>query len=197
MLPSDLLFEYDSAELRESARLGMMKLALIIDRNPNLYCWIEGHTDLFGADAYNQNLSKRRAAAVKDYLTGTLHLQDDKIATRGFGSTVPLVKTGSVEEQAPNRRVEIRMRRTPPPAGEPVVVKPKPAPPAPPEEKPVLVKPMRALPVEDPPAPTGENAPRARPVETEPAPPKAQPIEEDPPRATEIEEPALRAVPVE
>lgn len=213
MLPSDLLFEYNSAELRESARVGMMKLALIISRNPNLYCWIEGHSDLYGTDAYNLDLSKRRAAAVKEYLTGTLRLNADKIATRGFGKSQPIVLTGTVDDQAPNRRVEIRMRADEPPPQEAVLVKPQvPEPPVeetPPKAKPVLVKPMRALPVvEDPPAPRAnpvpEPAPQAIPVE-EPA-PKAVPLEEPPPaaevveeapRAAEVPEQPLRAEPVE
>jgi OOP family OmpA-OmpF porin len=197
LLPSDLLFEYNSAELRESARVGMMKLALIISRNPALHCWIEGHSDLYGGDSYNFDLSERRAAAVKEYLTGTLFLPGDKIATRGFGKSKPLVPAGTVEEQGPNRRVEIRMRRTPPPAT------PRPAPPAPaeapaPRAKPVLVKPMRALPIEEEPQP----APRATPLpepQPEPVaeePPRAVPIEEAP-RAAVVEEEAPRAVPVE
>ena len=49
MLPSDLLFEFNSSELRENAKVGLMKLGLLMDRNPNLYCWIEGHTDLVDA----------------------------------------------------------------------------------------------------------------------------------------------------
>jgi OOP family OmpA-OmpF porin len=203
MLPSDLLFEYDSAELRESARLGLMKLALIINLNPNLYCWIEGHSDLYGADAYNLDLSKRRAAAVKEYLTTALGFKGDKIVTRGFGKSKPMVLAGTVEEQNPNRRVEIRMRASAPPAEEPVLIKPQvPPPPAaevvPPKAKPVLVKPMRALPVDEPPAPRAnpvpEDVPQAIPVE-EPA-PKAVPLEE-PPRAAEVVEPPLRAEPVE
>jgi outer membrane protein OmpA-like peptidoglycan-associated protein len=197
MLPSDLLFDYDSAELRESARLGLMKLALIINLNPELHCWIEGYSDLFGTDAYNIDLSRRRAAAVKEYLTGTLSLRADKIATRGFGKSRPLVLAGTPDEQAPNRRVEIRMRPGPPPPEEAVATPapgPPPAtPPAPgpatppaPRPKPVLVKPMRALPVvEDPPPP------RAQPV---PEPPlKALPVD-DPPRAPEVEEPPRAAV---
>jgi OOP family OmpA-OmpF porin len=215
MLPSDLLFEYNSADLRESARVGMMKLAMILEKNPGLYCWIEGHSDLFGTDQYNLELSQRRAAAVKNYLTGTLFLPGDKIETRGFGKTRPILKQGSVEEQAPNRRVEIRMRRKPAPPQiaiapkEPSAPQPgprsQPPPPArPAPQPPVLVKPQRALPVEEaePPArrvtPLPE-APKARPVEE--APPKAEPVEEEPepPRAAEvIEEPQpQRAIPVE
>jgi len=209
MLPSDLLFEYDSAVLRESAKVGMMKLALIIERNPKLYCWIEGYSDLFGGDAYNQDLSRRRAASVREYLVNTLRLNGDRIVPRGHGKANPLVTTGTVDEQAPNRRVEIRMRRTPPPAEVPVVTHPSPAPapkatpapapaPAPaPEEakpKPQLVKPMRALPVV-------EEAPRAKPVEQAtpavPPAPKAKPVEEEAPKAKAVEEEPPRAQGVE
>ena len=226
MLPSDLLFEYNSAELRESARVGMMKLGMILEKNPGLYCWIEGHSDLFGTDQYNLELSKRRAAAVKSYLTDTFFLPGDKIETRGFGKTRPILKQGTVEEQGPNRRVEIRMRQKPAPPQITIAAKPEahtpPAPPHPQPQQPpragppapVLVKPQRALPVEEPepaaprPKRVQEPAPRvaplpeppkARPVEE--APPKAEPVEEEPepPRAAEvIEEPRpQRAIPVE
>lgn len=191
LLPSDLLFEYNSAELRESARVGMMKLALIISRNPALHCWIEGHSDLYGGDAYNLELSERRAAAVKQYLTGTLFLPGDKIATRGFGKSKPLVPAGTVEEQAPNRRVEIRMRRNPPPASPPPAASAPAEAPAP-RAKPVLVKPLRALPVEEETPP----APRATPL-PEPAPdpvPRAEPVAEDPPKAVPVEDAPRAAV---
>lgn len=200
MLPSDLLFEFNKAELRESAKVGLMKLALLMDRNPNLYCWIEGHTDLVGGDEFNLDLSIRRAEAVKTYLVGSMRMDASRITTRGFGRYEPLVISGTPEEQAPNRRVEIRMRKTPPtteqlkiaPKRATVIEQPpapKPAPaPAPP--KAVLVKPKRALPVEDvEPAP-----PRAEPVPApprSPEPPKARPVEPAPPP------PALKALPVE
>jgi outer membrane protein OmpA-like peptidoglycan-associated protein len=212
MLPSDLLFEYNSAELRESARVGLMKLALLVERNPGLYCWIEGHTDLFGTDAYNLDLSRRRAAAVKAYLVDSLRLPQDKIVTRGFGKTQPLVREGDIDTQSPNRRVEIRMRRTLPPKDE-IIPTPAPEPrPRPPEEqappRALLVRPARELPnaveeempprapvVEEPAAPRApvveEPAPRAEPVA-----PRAVPVEESPPKAVPVEEEAPRAVPV-
>jgi len=212
MLPSDLLFEYDSAELRESARVGLMKLALLVERNPGLYCWIEGHTDLFGTDAYNLDLSRRRAASVKEYLVQSLRLPADKIVTRGFGKTQPLVRDGDVDAQSPNRRVEIRMRRTLPPKDE-VVPTPAPEPqPRPAAEQPapraLLVRPARELPTvpdeEMPPrAPAVEDAAPRAPVVEEPAPraepvaPRAVQVEENPPKARPVEEEAPRAVPVE
>jgi outer membrane protein OmpA-like peptidoglycan-associated protein len=194
MLPSDLLFEFNSDELRESAKVGLMKLALLMDRNPDLYCWIEGHTDLVGGDEFNLNLSARRAEAVKSYLVQSMRMDASKIITRGFGRFHPLVITGDVVQQAANRRVEIRMRKSPPseaqmkiapkkatvveepPPPKPVLVKPAiPAPQeTPPPPKAVLVKPARALPVEEtPPAP-----PRAAPVEEPPPVLRAQPVEE-------------------
>jgi len=190
MLPSDLLFDFNSAELRESAKVGLMKLGLLIDRNPTLYCWIEGHTDLVGGDDFNLELSRKRAAAVKSYLVQSLRMDGEKIITRGFGRSKPLVAEGTVEEQMPNRRVEIRMRKTPPP-DEPIKVTPRIPPPPVEEEEPpkaVLVKPMRALPVEEPPV--------AQPV-PEPEAPKALPVEEEPPRAVPVAPEIPRAQTVE
>jgi outer membrane protein OmpA-like peptidoglycan-associated protein len=156
MLPSDLIFEFNRAELRESAKIGLMKLTLLIDKNPGLYCWIEGHTDLVGGDQFNLELSQKRADAVKDYLVRSMKIDPERIFTRGFGKSQPLVTTGDAGEQAPNRRVEIKMRKTPPP-NQPVIITPKalpveekmPVEPDPP--KAILIKPN--LPVEPAPAP--------------------------------------------
>ncbi len=122
MLPGDLLFEFNSAELRESAKVGLMKLALLMDRNPSMHCWIDGHADLVGSDAFNLDLSRRRAAAVKRHLTDSLRMDESKIHTRGFGRSRPVVTSGNVDAQSVNRRVEIKMRDTPPPAGEEPVI---------------------------------------------------------------------------
>ncbi len=192
LLPSDLLFEFNRADLRENAKVGLMKLALLIDKNPSLYCWIEGHTDLIGSGEMNFKLSERRAEAVKTYLVKSMRMDPERIFTRGFGKTQPLIIEGDANAQASNRRVEIRMRQTPPPKGEikvprakPIDIEPEPTPEPP---KAVLVKPnLRAIPVEEP------EPPRAEPVppRAEIVPPRAEPIEEevivDPPRAVPIE----------
>jgi OmpA-OmpF porin, OOP family len=188
LLPSDLLFEFNQAELRESAKVGLMKLALLIDKNPNLYCWIEGHSDLIGGEDFNIELSRKRADSVKQYLVTSMRMNPDRIITRGYGKSQPLVAGGDADAQAPNRRVEIRMRKTPP-TDEPIRVTPKarpvaePTPPPAPAPEPappraILIKPNIAP---DPPRalPVPEQPPilRATPVEEPPAPPRALPVE--------------------
>lgn len=194
MLPGDLLFEYNSSQLRDSSKIGMQKIALVMDLNPQLYCWIEGHTDLFGGDEFNYELALRRAESVKSYLVG-IGMDPDKIKTRGIGKGQPIVLEGDQEQQSINRRVEIKMRKSPPPANlprrpmpEPPPLKALPVPPAPNPEAPkpeaIRVKPLRAIPVPE------------EPMVEPPAPPRAIPIEEDEEVAEQPEQP-LRAIPVE
>ncbi len=110
LMPTDLLFEYGSDELRENARLSLMQLGYLITRNPNSRFIIEGHTDNFGTDEFNFNLSQRRAAAVVHWLISSLHLDVTRVEAVGMGKTRLLVPNGSIEEQALNRRVEIKVR---------------------------------------------------------------------------------------
>ena len=110
MMPTDLLFEYNSAELKDTARLSLMKLGYIIQKNPDAEISIEGHTDTFGGDAYNQTLSEARAQAVKNWLVESLRLEGARLGTRGWGKTKLLVPSGDVEAQQRNRRVEIVIR---------------------------------------------------------------------------------------
>lgn len=111
-LPTDILFEYDEYELKEEARLSMMKLAFVVQTNPEALFIIEGHTDSFGGDAYNLELSRRRAQAVKDWLVERLRIETDNIEVVGVGKARPIVPTtGDADEQALNRRVEIVVRR--------------------------------------------------------------------------------------
>jgi outer membrane protein OmpA-like peptidoglycan-associated protein len=111
LMPTDLLFEYGSDQLAEGARLSLMKLGFLIQKNPNSLFIIEGHTDSFGGDDYNMALSWRRADAVVSWLQSSLRLGADRIQAAGMGKTKPIVNTsGTVEQQGLNRRVEIKVR---------------------------------------------------------------------------------------
>jgi len=221
LIGSDLLFEFNSAELRQSARVSLMKVALLIHKHPKLVCWVDGHTDLIGSDAPNIELSERRAMAVKRWLINAMELDENRISVRGFGKRNPIVKSGTKEQQAPNRRVEIKMRKShpkkevayradprPKPGPKPAV-KPNPKPnpksvsnPKPkaapkkkstkPPVKAILVKPLIPMPKAIPVA-EDEPAPKAI-VEPEPRPVrKAVVVPEDEPTPAR---PPRRAIPV-
>ncbi len=153
MIGSDLLFAYNQAVLKDAARLTLMKVAMLIEMNPRMYCWVEGHADLIGGTDYNDQLSEKRAAAVQAYLVETLRLPEKRIIAMGLGQSEPLVLEGSAEEQALNRRVEIKMRK----------------------EKPAL-KPLIQKAESTPEILEEEVPPRAEPVE-EDTPPKAELVE--------------------
>ena len=113
LLPTDLLFEFGSDQLAEAARLSLMKLGFLIQKNPNSLFIIEGHTDTIGSDESNMELSQRRANAVVGWLMNSLRLTSDRIQAVGMGERVPLKNinpNGDKDEQAMNRRVEIKVR---------------------------------------------------------------------------------------
>jgi len=110
-LPDDQLFEYDSDLLQSGAIGQLQKLGTLIQRNPRATFSVEGYTDSFGTFEYNVNLSQRRADSVKRYLVDTMGINPAQIQAHGFGATkFRSSPNGSIEEQSPNRRVEVVVR---------------------------------------------------------------------------------------
>ncbi len=111
LMPTDLLFEYGSDQLAEGARLSLMKLGFLIQKNPDSLFIIEGHTDSFGTEQFNLELSQRRANAVVSWLLASLRLTTDRVQAVGMGKSKMLAPAGgSIEAQSLNRRVEIKVR---------------------------------------------------------------------------------------
>jgi outer membrane protein OmpA-like peptidoglycan-associated protein len=107
-LPDDQLFQYDSAALQSNAIEQLQKLGTLIRRNPKATFSVEGYTDSFGTPEYNLDLSQRRADSVKQYLVEVMGISPAQIDARGYGQTKFRVSpNGSIDGQAPNRRVEV------------------------------------------------------------------------------------------
>ncbi|MBO0695137.1 MAG: OmpA family protein [Verrucomicrobia bacterium] len=107
-LPDDQLFQYDSDVLQASAISQLQKLGTLIQRNSKATFSVEGYTDSFGTYEYNLDLSQRRADSVKRYLVEAMRINPAQIETRGYGATkFRSSPNGSIEEQSPNRRVEV------------------------------------------------------------------------------------------
>jgi len=100
-------FPLDSAELTPEARdsLTVFASALRDERLEIASFVVEGHTDAIGSDAYNVELSERRAAAVKTYLI-ELGVSQDRLTALGLGQTAP--RADDPFDPA-NRRVELRI----------------------------------------------------------------------------------------
>jgi len=103
---SDVLFKTGSFELLPGARERLAKVSGIVIAHPGLHLEVEGHTDSVGGDDYNQQLSEKRAGAVRDYLVQQ-GISADGIVSRGLGKTQPVATNDTPEGRQQNRRVEL------------------------------------------------------------------------------------------
>ncbi len=103
---SDVLFGSGRADLLPGARERLAKVSGIVLAYPGLQISVEGHTDSVGTDEYNQGLSERRAAAVRDYLVAQ-GISTGAVTSRGFGKTQPIATNDTAEGRQQNRRVEL------------------------------------------------------------------------------------------
>jgi outer membrane protein OmpA-like peptidoglycan-associated protein len=110
-MPQDILFDLDSASLRPDLRSDLRALATNLQQYPQTSVDIVGHTDSTGSDAYNDDLSARRAQAVSQVLVGS-GVSPARIRAYGRGSRVPVASNATAEGRAQNRRVEIVIRPT-------------------------------------------------------------------------------------
>lgn len=107
-LPSDIVFDFDSARLRGEAQAILTQARNWIVKLPVAQITVEGHTDTFGDDGYNQKLSEQRAQTVEAWLKQSCTGGTYTFTSRGYGKTRPIVNPhGTIAEQQPNRRVEI------------------------------------------------------------------------------------------
>jgi len=102
---SKVLFGFDSYELTSTAKNNLDKLQTVLNEYSDTDIEIQGHTDSKGSDSYNQDLSLRRAAAVKYYLTSR-GVSGNRINTTAFGESAPEYTNSTGEGRAMNRRVE-------------------------------------------------------------------------------------------
>ncbi|HEX2386258.1 MAG TPA: OmpA family protein [Candidatus Binatia bacterium] len=99
-------FATGTANLSASARESLARFAGIVASYPDLKFKIEGHTDSTGSDEINQQLSTKRAIAVRDYLIGQ-KVPASSIDAEGLASSHPIADNSTNDGRARNRRVEI------------------------------------------------------------------------------------------
>ena len=101
-----LEFEERSSDIKPSIEPKLQYIISFLKEHPYYRLNITGHTDSDGDDAFNKELSEKRAAGIKDYILTHSSLPPEQITAHGFGETRPIFPNDSEQHKAKNRRVE-------------------------------------------------------------------------------------------
>jgi outer membrane protein OmpA-like peptidoglycan-associated protein len=102
-----IYFDFNKDTIKPESETVLKEIVQAMTDNPGWKLTVEGHTDNIGANDYNLDLSKRRAAAVKQALVARYHIAADRLSTDGFGASRPVDANDTLEGRARNRRVEL------------------------------------------------------------------------------------------
>jgi len=105
---NNIFFATGKSALSNESFPELNRIAITMTENKTLAIEIGGHTDNTGGDAFNLKLSQDRADAVQEYLIGK-GIEPDRVASKGYGETVPVAKNDTPEGQRLNRRVEFKI----------------------------------------------------------------------------------------
>ena len=107
-MPSGITFAFNRYDIQPQFQATLNEVAQTLNAYPSTMIDVLGHTDSVGSDAYNQTLSEQRARAVANYLIAR-GVNRARIATRGYGETMPIADNATEAGRAANRRVEIKV----------------------------------------------------------------------------------------
>lgn len=96
----NIFYDYDKADLRPESKTALNELIAVLYDNPNVTIEMASHTDRWGSDAYNINLSERRAKSVVDYLVEN-GISRDRLQPHGYGKSRPKTVTKRIARLYP------------------------------------------------------------------------------------------------
>ncbi len=106
VMPGNVTFANDDATINPAFYANLNQLARTMMNYNQTTIVVSGHTDSNGSDAYNLNLSQRRALSVKNYLVGQ-GVPASRIQTLGYGESSPIADNSTEYGRSQNRRVEL------------------------------------------------------------------------------------------
>jgi len=109
-LASEVLFDFDSYELKAEAESVLEKVLQVLGEYSGNSILVEGHTDSEGTEAYNQTLSENRANSVKTWLVEA-GIESSLLQAVGYGESNPVASNETEEGRGKNRRVEITIKK--------------------------------------------------------------------------------------
>ena len=105
----NIYYDLDKAEIRADAAVELDKLVKILKDNPAIRIELSSHTDSRSSDAYNLDLSQRRAQSAVDYMVSK-GVAAERLVAKGYGETQLIIKDAKTEEEhQTNRRTEFKV----------------------------------------------------------------------------------------
>jgi len=98
-------FEYNKDKIRPESFPILDAVVEVLNKNPDIKIEVQGHTDNRGSAGYNKDLSNRRSASVRKYLTAK-GIPADRLTSMGYGFDRPIVDNSTEQNRALNRRVQ-------------------------------------------------------------------------------------------
>jgi outer membrane protein OmpA-like peptidoglycan-associated protein len=105
-----IYFDFDKTDLLPESADELNRLSAYLDAHPDYLIAITGHTDNYGTESYNLNLSGNRAKAVSDYLAKK-GVEQPRITYNGAGSSDPVADNDTAHGRSLNRRVEFMLSK--------------------------------------------------------------------------------------
>ncbi len=102
-----IYFDFNSADIRPESASTLKEIATALERHPTWKLSVEGHTDSIGQDAFNLELSRKRAEAIKLELVARFRIAAPRLTTKGWGASKSVESNTTTEGRARNRRVEL------------------------------------------------------------------------------------------
>lgn len=108
---NNIYYDFDSDKLRDSSKIELNRVVVWLEKNPDVSIEIHSHSDSWGAEKYNMELSQRRAQSIVDYLVES-GINKNRLVSKGFGETQPIVPCPnpndcSSKDHQLNRRTEM------------------------------------------------------------------------------------------
>ncbi len=103
-----IYFDTDRSDVKKESYPLLQEIAKMLTSDSSIKIQIEGHTDSQGDNAYNQNLSQKRAEAVLAILSSQYNVNKAQLKAKGFGETKPIGDNNTASGRAKNRRVELK-----------------------------------------------------------------------------------------
>ena len=105
-LSFNILFDTDQSSVNSSQMDSIERFASVLAQYPKVRLMLGGHTDSQGSLVFNQRLSERRSAAVKEILIKQFNIAPERIITTGFGELDPVADNSQSKGRQLNRRVD-------------------------------------------------------------------------------------------